>query len=146
MAARGFADGCNAASGKYNDRRPPPGVSSMRSRCLVALALFVLVPWVPLAADKAPEPTPAVYAPPKGYVCYRAKGKIAVDSKLDEADWQAVPWTDDFVDIEGDKKPKPRLRTRVKMLWDDDCLYIGAELTEPHVWATLREHDSVIFN
>jgi hypothetical protein len=37
------------------------------------------------------------------------------------------------------------LRTRAKLLWDDDCLYIGAELEEPHVWATLTEHDSVIF-
>jgi hypothetical protein len=31
------------------------------------------------------------------------------------------------------------------MLWDDDFLYIGAELREPHVWATLTAHDSVIF-
>jgi hypothetical protein len=31
------------------------------------------------------------------------------------------------------------------MLWDDECLYIGAELEEPHVWATLTRHDSVIF-
>ncbi len=57
-----------------------------------------------------------------------------------------MPWTDDFVDIEGSARPAPRFRTRVKLLWDDDCLYIGAELEEPHVWATLTEHDSVIFN
>ena len=31
------------------------------------------------------------------------------------------------------------------MLWDDAYLYIGAELEEPHLWATLTEHDSVIF-
>jgi hypothetical protein len=31
------------------------------------------------------------------------------------------------------------------MLWDDSCFYIGAELEEPHVWATLTRHDSVIF-
>jgi hypothetical protein len=31
------------------------------------------------------------------------------------------------------------------MLWDDDNLYIGAEMEEPHVRATLTEHDSVIF-
>ena len=41
--------------------------------------------------------------------------------------------------------PKPRFRTRVKMLWDDTYLYVGAELEEPDVWATLTEHDSVIF-
>ena len=32
------------------------------------------------------------------------------------------------------------------MLWDDRFLYIGAELEEPHVWATLTAHDSVIFH
>ena len=31
------------------------------------------------------------------------------------------------------------------MLWDNEFFYIGAELTEPHVWATLTQHDSVIF-
>jgi hypothetical protein len=33
----------------------------------------------------------------------------------------------------------------MKMLWDDNALYIAAELEEPHVWATLTKHDSVIF-
>lgn len=31
------------------------------------------------------------------------------------------------------------------MLWDDTYFYVGAELEEPHIWATLTEHDSVIF-
>ena len=32
------------------------------------------------------------------------------------------------------------------MLWDDQFFYVGAELEEPHVWATLTERDSVIFH
>jgi hypothetical protein len=32
------------------------------------------------------------------------------------------------------------------MLWDDDYFYIGATLEEPHVWAALTQHDSVIFH
>jgi ketosteroid isomerase-like protein len=83
---------------------------------------------------------------PKGYVCYRAPSPLKIDGRLDDAAWQAVPWTDDFVDIEGDRRPKPRLRTRAKMLWDAQYLYIAAELEEPHVWGTLTKHDSVIFN
>ncbi len=31
------------------------------------------------------------------------------------------------------------------MLWDNEYLYIGAMLHEPHVWATLTKRDSVIF-
>ena len=33
----------------------------------------------------------------------------------------------------------------MKMLWDDQNLYIAAEMEEPHLWATLTEHDAVIF-
>jgi hypothetical protein len=86
------------------------------------------------------------YVAPKGYVCYRASGPIRIDGRLDEAAWKSAPWTDWFVDIEGDAKPQPRYRTRVKMLWDDEYFYVGAELEEPHVWATLTKHDSIIFN
>ncbi|HYV35353.1 MAG TPA: carbohydrate-binding family 9-like protein [Gemmataceae bacterium] len=85
------------------------------------------------------------YLPPKGYVCYRATGPVTIDGKLDDEAWKSAPWTDDFVDIEGDLKPKPRFRTRVKMLWDDEFFYVAAEMEEPHVWGTLTKHDSVIF-
>src|SRR5437870_2287285 len=69
----------------------------------------------------------------------------AIDGKLDDAAWQAAPWSEDFVDIEGDKKPKPRLRTRMKMLWDDKALYIAADMDEPHLWGTVTKRDAVIF-
>jgi hypothetical protein len=82
---------------------------------------------------------------PKGYVCYRAAKPPKIDGQLDDDAWKQAPWTDWFVDIEGDAKPKPRFRTRAKMLWDDDYFYVGAYLEEPHVWGTLTEHDSVIF-
>lgn len=83
---------------------------------------------------------------PKGYVCYRAARPVLVDGRLDDAVWKAVPWTDDFVDIEGDARPRPRFRTRAKMLWDDSFFYVAAELEEPHVWGTLTNHDAVIFH
>jgi hypothetical protein len=82
---------------------------------------------------------------PLRYECPRASSRVHIDGKLDDAAWANAPWTSDFVDIEGDLKPPPRFRTRAKMLWDDDYFYIAAEMEEPHVWATLTEHDSVIF-
>jgi predicted esterase len=82
---------------------------------------------------------------PQGYLCRHAATPIVVDGKLDDAAWADAPWTSDFVDIQDGARPKPRFRTRARMLWDDDYLYIGAKLEEPHVWATLTQHDSVIF-
>ena len=56
-----------------------------------------------------PRPPPAVGPSlPKGYVAYRAAQPITIDGKLDEKAWKAAPWTDTFVDIEGDRKPRPR--------------------------------------
>jgi Carbohydrate family 9 binding domain-like len=69
-----------------------------------------------------------------------------LDGRLDKAPWTACQWSDDFVDIEGDVRPLPRYRTRMKMFWAEDGLYVGAELEEPHVWGTLTERDSVIFH
>ena len=84
--------------------------------------------------------------PPKSYTCLRAMKPIVIDGLLSDRAWSKAPWTEYFVDIEGANKPAPRFHTRAKMLWDDGYLYIGAELQEPDVWATLTEHDSVIFH
>jgi hypothetical protein len=125
----------------------------MRPRTWTGLGLVVLglafaaaLAWLPRGEGDTPPEVPVEYVPPRCYVCYRAAGPITVDGRPDEEAWRAAPWSEAFVDIEGERKPAPRLRTRVKMLWDDDALYIAAELEEPHVWATLTKHDSVIFN
>ena len=115
-----------------------------RFRFLSAVAPLALA--AGMSAPRAEEPPPPEdYVPPRNYVCCRATGPVSIDGRLDEEAWKAVPWTEDFVDIEGGRRPAPRFRTRVKMLWDDRYFYIGAEMEEPHVWATLTQHDSVIF-
>jgi len=96
---------------------------------------------LPVALALAADPTPRHYACARA----RAASKIRIDGKLDDAAWKRAPWTDWFVDIRGAGWPKPRFRTRAKMLWDDDYLYVGAQLEEPDVWGTLTQHDSVIF-
>ena len=83
---------------------------------------------------------------PQRYVAGRAIQPIQVDGNLEEAAWQQAPWTQDFVDIDGDIRPKPRFRTRAKMLWDDTYFYVAAELEEPHVWATLTGRDDIILH
>ncbi len=107
--------------------------------------LAVLTVLLRLLLPAPPGKEPVRLNHPKGYVCYRTIQPLAIDGKMDDTAWKHAPWTDYFADIEGDKKPLPRFHTRAKMLWDDNYLYIGAELEEPHVWGTLTQHDSVIF-
>ncbi len=83
---------------------------------------------------------------PRGYVCYRADGPIHIDGRLDEPSWEAVPWTEDFSDIQGPARPAPRFRTRAKMLWDDRFFYVAARLEEPHLVATITRKNAVIFH
>ena len=80
------------------------------------------------------------------YVCYYAAEKPVIDGAGSDPVWQRAPWTEDFTDIEGDIRPAPVLRTRVKLLWDSTCLYIYAELNEKDLWGTLRQHDTIIYD
>lgn len=111
-----------------------------------SIALYFALRHAPAPPVNAPEPIAEILPAAKTYICNRATEPIVIDGKIDEASWDAAPWSDDFVDIEGDAKPTPRFRTRVKMLWDDTNLYIAAELEEPHVQGTFTKHDSYIFH
>ena len=83
---------------------------------------------------------------PRGYVAYRASEPIAIDGKLDEKAWQAVPWTDAFVDIEGDLKPLPRFQTRGQdALGRPVPLHRRPASRSRTSGARLTKHDSVIF-
>lgn len=97
-------------------------------------------------AQLAAVAQPAIPFQPRSYIAYRTTTPPQIDGQLDEADWQKAEWTEDFVDIEGSAKPAPRLRTRAKMLWDDEYLYFAVEMEEPDLWATLTERDSVIYH
>lgn len=88
---------------------------------------------------------PQIEFAPRNYICYQTNESIIIDGKIKESAWDKAEWTEDFVDIEGDLKPKPTFRTRAKMLWDNEYIYFAAELEEPHVWATLMQRDTVIF-
>ncbi len=82
---------------------------------------------------------------PKIYVIYKTSNPLIINGKLDEPAWQKAEWTDPFLDIQGKHLSAPRFETRAKMLWDDEFLYVAAEMEEPHLWATIEERDAVIF-
>ncbi len=115
-------------------------VLNMKIKIVILVALFINI-----SAQKKEVPQSKIPFNPESYICYKTNQPIIIDGKFDEEDWQKAEWTKDFVDIEGDLKPKPYYNTRVKMLWDDEYFYFAALLEEPHIWAKLKQRDTVIF-
>lgn len=124
-------------------------LSSSPAPALVGLVLCALVAGAcsesPSAEEGSFEQLERPQTDLRTYAVYRTTGSITVDGRFSESDWIAAPWTADFVDIEGEDAPMPRFRTRAKMLWDEEALYVAAELEEPDVWATLTQRDTVVF-
>jgi hypothetical protein len=119
---------------------------------MIRRVLELLIPLLVISAVPAqPAPDPAGDwshmrdITPRCYAIGRTATPIKIDGTGDDPAWAAAPWTEDFADIQGDRRPSPRFRTRAKMLWDDKYLYIHAELEEPHVWATITKKNEVIF-
>ena len=101
----------------------------------LALAFLVAAP----AAAAQPPTFPRRYAAPYALTPPR------IDGRLDDAAWNGAVWSEDFVDIEGDRRPAPHLRTRIRMAWDSTALYVAAAMQEPDLWATITRRDAVIF-
>jgi len=78
-------------------------------------------------------------------IVYKTNESIKIDGKATESSWEAVEFSRTFVDIEGEIIKKPTQDTRMKMLWDDDYIYVYAYMDEEHVWAKLHENDTVVF-
>ncbi|MFI4946639.1 MAG: carbohydrate-binding family 9-like protein, partial [Burkholderiales bacterium] len=103
---------------------------------LVAAASALLI-----AAEPWPFPWPEDKI--ARYTALRATGAIAVDGRLDEADWKAAERSPRFRDlIHG----APGIHdTRAAVLWDAEQLYVAYWVEEPFVEGTLTERDSLIY-
>jgi len=97
-----------------------------------------------LAVLGTAAPGPLSYPHPRGYVAIRAAAPPVIDGRLEDAAWRDAAWTDDFVDM-ADPTRSPAPRTRVKMVWDDENLYIAADIAEPRLWAEMTKHDSPLY-
>ncbi|KAL7691001.1 putative Carbohydrate-binding domain, family 9 [Plasmopara halstedii] len=91
---------------------------------------------------------------PPVYICLRRKldttgehhQPMQLDGCIDKEEWAHVPWSDSFVNIEGSiQKSKHPPLTRFKMMYDEDYLYVGAELVEPKIWGTLTQKNSSLY-
>lgn len=85
-------------------------------------------------------------AEPLSYECHLSTEAPVIDGDLSDDAWEKAPWTSDFQDIRGKDEAAPRFRTRAKMLWTAQGLYVCAKLSEPHVWGTLTEKNAIIYH
>ena len=72
---------------------------------------------------------------PNKYTVNYIKSEINIDGKDDESQWKKAKNTSDFIDISNNIKPLQK--TYMKMLWDEDNLYIYARLYEKHIWGDI---------
>ena len=79
---------------------------------------------------------------PNHYIITKTNAAIQIDG-IPESAWDQAAFTSEFIDIEGVKKVK--YSTTTKMLWDEDYLYVYAELEEPHIWGNLKQRDTIIY-
>lgn len=86
-----------------------------------------------------------LFITPLRYTASFTRTPPLIDGNIGDQVWEKASWSEPFQDIEGVKKPAPRLKTRMKLLWNDTHLFIAAEIEEPHLWANLTRRDQVIF-
>ena len=76
--------------------------------------------------------------PPPLAVAARASGRITLDGKLDEPDWQAARPAADFRQAQPNEGQPATQRTEVRFLYDDDALYVGARMYDTQGAAGVR--------
>jgi hypothetical protein len=62
----------------------------------------------------------------------RRAGEIRIDGRIDDAAWSAAPLATGFVQAEPDEGVPATHDTQVRMLIDDDAIYVAARMLEAH--------------
>ena len=73
------------------------------------------------AAAAGDRPEPSVEA-------VRRRGRIAIDGRLAESAWRRAPSAGSFVQAEPVEGAEPERSTEVRVLYDDEALYVGARM------------------
>src|SRR3954470_13288033 len=105
-------------------------------RCRVIAALPLLLGAPTLGAQQPVVVTGQ--APLPGVGATRAAGRITIDARPDEAAWAEAKPITAFRQSRPNEGQPSTLRTEVRILFDDDALYVGARLYEPQGAAGIR--------
>src|SRR5690349_17836543 len=97
-------------------------------RRTATLALACTLAGSSLAAQESsssihPRTPPVAQAAPR-------TGTVVIDGKLDEAAWAAATPISNFTQAEPHEGQAPTQRTEIRILYDEDALYIGARVND----------------
>ena len=98
----------------------------------IIISLLILIPAITFA-----QPV---------YECHKAPGKVKIDGRIKEKAWDAAVPCTSFKDIRGDGYAAPKYLTTMRMLWDDENLYVSAVLEEPDVKAGVSKRDDIVYH
>ncbi len=82
----------------------------------------------PLRAQGAAPAAPGHTRPITIAHAVRAAGPVELDGRLDERAWQSAPVMDSFTQINPDEGEPASQRTEVRVVYDDQALYVGVRL------------------
>src|SRR5437016_7410211 len=112
------------------------------SLCVAAMAIFAeptslaQTPTYPGQPATSPASAPPTNAAATGAVrtmrASRLTGAINIDGKLDEPAWAAATPSSDFTQSYPKVGAKPIDPTEVRVLYDDDALYVGVRMFDSH--------------
>jgi hypothetical protein len=80
---------------------------------------------------------------PQTYAIPYADKALVVDGKLDDASWQQAAFTSAF--MHHDTGEPALLQTRAKLLYDNQCLYLGIETEDADIYAHYTHNADPIF-
>ncbi len=109
--------------------------TTVRTTARTALITAAVLAAVPLQAQDSGEPAPTLADSAYGVERLEARaarrdGDIHVDGRLDEAAWRAAAPITTFVQGEPTEGIAPTEPTEVRVLFDNDALYVGARMFE----------------
>lgn len=85
---------------------------------------------------------PTVWQPIE-YVAPKVAAPPRLDGALDDAAWQAAPWTEPF--RFSNRNESPRQRTRARLVWDDTTLYVAFEVEDDEIVTPYERDDDPLY-
>ncbi len=97
---------------------------------IIVLAAAAFTAPRPLIAQGAQPPSNGHLGPTPALDAERRTGPVDIDGRLNEAAWAAAPVGSDFMQSWPQPNAEPTERTEVRVLYDDDALYVGVRLRD----------------